>query len=82
MRTSSSKLWDDVYLECQVLEEVCGAICLCCFCSRTGIDPHANCGGLGIGRVLGGDGQAILERSGLGLDRGGDGGRKGALQWD
>lgn len=73
--------WSDVYLEGQVLEEVCGAICLCCFCSRTSINPHANGGGLGVGRVLGGHGQAILESSGLGLDGGGDGSRKGAPQW-
>lgn len=71
---------DRLYLEGQVLEEVGGAICLCRLGSRTGIDPHADGGSLGIWRVLGGDGEAILESGGLGLDGSGDGGRKGSLQ--
>lgn len=71
-----------MYLEGQVLQEVCGAICFCRLCPRTGINPHANGGGLGVGRVLGGDGKAILKSGGLSSDGRGDGGRKGAPQWD
>lgn len=73
--------WESVYLKGQVLEEVCGAICLCCLGSRTGINPHANGGGLGVGRMLGGDGETILEGGSLGLDGRSNGGRKGAPQW-
>lgn len=62
-----------MYLEGQVLEEVRRAVCLCCLCSRTGVDPHADSGGLRIWGVLGGDSQAILERCGLGLDGRGNG---------
>lgn len=69
-----------MYLKGEVLQEVGGAICLCCLGARTGINPHANGGGLGVGRVLGGDGQAILEGGGLGLDGRRDGSREGAPQ--
>lgn len=37
------------YLEGKVLKKVGGAICLCGLGSRTGIDPHANGRGLGVG---------------------------------
>ena len=69
-----------IYLEGQVLEEVGGAICLCRLSSRTGVDPHANGRGLGVGRVLGSDGQAILEGGGLGLEGTSDGGREVSSQ--
>lgn len=58
----------DLYLEGQVLEEVGGAICLCCLCSRTGVDPHADSGSLGVWGMLGGDSEAILEGGRLCLD--------------
>lgn len=57
-----------IYLEGQVLEKVRGAICLQSLGSRTGVNPHANGRGLGVGRVLSSDRQAILEGGGLSLE--------------
>ena len=43
------------YLECQMLEEMCGAIGFIGLGSRAGIDPHAHRRRLRIGRILGSD---------------------------
>ena len=44
-----------IYLECKVLQEVCGAVGLVRLGARAGIYPHTNSRSLGVWRVLGGN---------------------------
>ena len=63
-----------VYLEGKVLEEVSSAVGSVGLGAAAGIDPDTNGRGLGVGRVLGGDGEAIAEGGALGLGAVADGG--------
>ena len=56
------------YLEGQVLEEVRGAVRLVRLGPRAGVDPDTDGGGLGPGRVLGGD-LGIIEVSSRSIGR-------------
>lgn len=62
-----------VYLEGKVLEEVSSAVGLVGLGAGAGIDPNTDGRGLGVGRVLGGNGEAVAEGGALGLGAVGDG---------
>jgi hypothetical protein len=66
------------YLEGKVLEEVSGAVGLVCLGAAAGINPHTDSRRLGIGRVLGGDGEAVAEGGALGGGAVADGGSETA----
>lgn len=67
------------YLEGQVLEEVRGAVRLVRLGPRTGVDPDADRGRLGPGRVLGGDLGITKCQFGPGDAAGGPIGRRAAM---
>lgn len=55
-----------------------GAVCSVGLGAAAGVNPHTDGRGLGVGRVLGGDGEAIAEGGALGLGAVADGGCKTA----
>jgi hypothetical protein len=67
-----------VYLEGKVLEEVSSAVGLVGLCAAAGIDPNTDGRGLGVGRVLGGNGEAVAEGGALSLCAVADGGSETA----
>lgn len=67
-----------VYLEGKVLEEVSSAVGLVGLGAAAGIDPDTDGRGLGVGRVLSGDSEAVAEGGALSLGAVGDGGSETA----
>lgn len=67
-----------MYLEGKVLEEVSSAVCSVGLGAGAGIDPYTDGRGLGVGRVLGGDGEAVAEGGALSLGAVADGGSETA----
>lgn len=67
-----------MYLEGKVLEEVSSAVCSVGLGAGAGIDPYTDGRGLGVGRVLGGDGETVAEGGALSLGAVADGGSETA----